>query len=60
MVAKDNEHKWPTVITEGHSPPLGLLFLQAEAGTLALQVVFSAKYRLGGLSCPHVWLWLSG
>lgn len=54
MVAKDNEHQWPTVVTEGHSPPLGLVSLQAEAGTLALQVVFNAKYQLGGLSSPHV------
>lgn len=48
------------MITEGHSPPLGLVSLQAEAGTLALQVVFNAKHGLGGVSSPHVWLWLSG
>lgn len=55
MVAKDNEHEQPTVITEGRSPPPGLVSLQAEAGPLALQVVLNAKYWLGGLSCPSVW-----
>lgn len=55
MVSKDNEREWPTLVTEGHSPPLRLSCLQAEAGPLALQVVLDAKYWLGGWGCPSVW-----
>lgn len=59
MVSKDNEREWPASITEGHSPPLRLVSLQAEAGPLVLQVVLDAKYRLRAWGCPSVWPRLS-